>query len=276
MLIEQSVQRQLTANEQLYLQETGQDLGDRTNLKDDVGYKQWMLDLTNNILDGVFPRSGVDNDNQEALKYLYKHPIKKLNDENGILMLFDPIDSTKFEKCCTENLTYHPNNFNPIKDELYTKYYLNNIKNLEFIFSSINKICADKENPKPFKIAFDCGFVVEDTVKEEYSISLPAVDKLGRNVPMTIKGPADVELFKHLVFSTLSDFTSEVHLVRGSRYHYVALHCMLFQVTKLAPSAGARVLVPGYDFLIKNKFIRDWGNDNNLCMFNVVANFNKK
>ena len=268
-------QQTLTANEQLYLQETGQTLGNRTNLLNDEGFKQWMKDLTNNFLDGVFPRKGVDKDNQEALTYLYKHPIKKLNVENNNLMLFKPLNTTNFENCVKEHLTYYPNYLNTIKDKLYTNYYLNNIKDIEFIYDSIKKICDEKENPKPFKISFDCGFVVEDTDDGTYSISLPSVDKLGRNVPMTIKGPSDIELFKHLIFSTLSDYTSEIHQVRGSRYHYVAMHTMLMQVTKLGRVAGARVLVPGYDFLVKNKYIKDWGNDNNLCMFNVVANSSK-
>ena len=265
----------LTANEQLYLQETGQTLGNRTNLLNDEGFKQWMKDLTNNLLDGEFPRSGVDSDNQEALTYLYKHPIKKLNVENNNLMLFKPLNTTNFENCVKEHLTYYPNYLNTIKDKLYTNYYLNNIKDIEFIYDSIKKICDEKENPKPFKISFDCGFVVEDTDDGTYSISLPSVDKLGRNIPMTIKGPSDIELFKHLVFSTLSDYTSEIHQVRGSRCHFVAMHTMLIQVTKLGRVAGARILVPGYDFLVKNKYIKDWGNDNNLCMFNIVANSTK-
>ena len=274
MLTEQSVQRTLTADEQLYLQETGQILGKRKNLVNDSGFKKWMKDLTDNILDGVFPRSGVEKDNQEALSYLFKHPTTKLKVENDILMLFKPIKPKRFADCLKTNFSKDPKNSNIFVKEnqdLYINFNLLNIKDLESIFKTIDKIDTAEEVCKPYKISFDCGFVIEDSVDETYSVSNPSVDKLGRNIPMTIKGPADVQLFKHLVFSTLGEYTSEVHQVQGSRYHYVAMHAMLFQVTKLNNS-GARVMVPGYDFLIKNKFIRDWGNDHELCAFNVVAN----
>ena len=264
----------LTADEQLYLQETGRTLGKRKNLVNDRGFKKWMQDLTNNILDGVFPRSGVEKDNQEALSHLFKHPTTKLNIENDILMLFKPVKPERFVACLEKHFSKDPKNSNIFVKEnqdLYINFNLLNIKDLESIFKTIDKIDTAEEVCKPYKISFDCGFVIEDSVDETYSVSQPSVDKLGRNIPMTIKGPADVQLFKHLVFSTLGQYTSEVHQVQGSRYHYVAMHAMLFQVTKLNNS-GARVMVPGYDFLIKNKFIRDWGNDHELCAFNVVAN----
>ena len=278
----------LTADEQLYLQETGQILGKRKTLINDSGFKKWMKELTNNILDGVFPRSGVENDNQEALKYLFKHPTTKLNMENEILMLFKPVKPKRFAACLEKYLpkdsekskdSKDPKNSNILVKEnhdLYINFNLRNIKNLESIFKTIDDIYKDEDVRKPFKISFDCGFVIEDSVKETYSLSEPSVDKLGRNIPMTIKGPADIQLFKHLVFTTLGEYTSEVHQVQGSRYHYVAMHPMLFQVTCLKPTAGARIMVPGYDYLIRNKFIRDWGNDNDICIFNVIANKSKK
>ena len=274
-LREQSVQRMLTADEQLYLQETGIKLGRRKNLKDDIGFQNWMKELTNNILDGLFPRSGVEKDNQEALEFLFKHTTKKLKVENDILMFFKPVKLQRFNDCLKENFKDKSNIYDKEIKELYINFKLNNIKNLEFIFKSIDKIYNDEDVHKPFKISFDCGFVVEDTVNKTYSVSDPSVDKLGRHIPMTIKGPADIQLFKHLVFSTLGEYTSEVHQVQGSRYHYVAMHAMLFQVTSLKPKAGARVMVPGYDYLIRNKYIRDWGNDNDICIFNVIANKSK-
>ena len=269
--------KHLTADERLYLTEKNLTLSDTHDFAHDPQFQAWIKELTNNILNGVFPREETSEDNREALRFLQKHPTKKLKCEyENCLQLFKPENQENFN-FCRHRISCTPNSVNKEADKdnnLFTNYYLNNITDLKEIFKLIdNEI--DKNEAKPFKIAFDCGFIIEDTVEHSYSLSFPSVAGLGKTVPMTIVGPSDVQLFKHLVFSTLSDYTSEVHAVSaGSRYHYVAIHTMLFQVTKFG-QGGARVLLPGYDFLVKNKYIRDYGNENNLCMFHVVANTKK-
>ena len=269
--------KHLTADEMLYLEQKKLKLPPSHDFANDPQFQAWLKQLTNNILDGLFPRNERDvGENKEALLYVQKHPSRKIeSNEEKCVKLFEPAFPERF-KACRRRLTNTPNQMNKEvdKNNLYTNYYLNNITDLKEIFKTIDKEIYEKE-PKPFKISFDCGFIIEDTVKGTYSISLPLVQNLGKTVPMTIVGPSDVQLFKHLVFSTLSDYTSEVHAASaGSRYHYCAMHAMLFQVTKFG-NGGARVLLPGYDFLVKNKYIRDYGNDNNLCMFHVVANTKK-
>ena len=212
----------------------------------------------------------------EAITYLYKHPVKKLDCGNDCLLLFKPENKVKFNEC-RQKITqkYTPNKRNKDEDvnKNYCNYFINNITKLEEIFKLIDEIGRDEV--KPFKISVDCGFTIEDTKEKTYSLSYPTVQNLGRTTPMTIKGPSEVQLYKHIVFRTLGDYTSEVHAVSaGSRYHYCAMHSILFQVTRLGGN-GARVMVPGYDFLVKNKYIRDYGNENNLCMFYVVANSRK-
>ena len=264
----------LTADERLYLEEKKLKLPASHDFANDPQFKEWLNELTNNILDGMFPREMRDvGENKEALRYLQKHPSKKLeSDEDTCVKLFEPLYPDRFS-ACRRRLSSRRNQVEDVEDKnkLYHNYKLKNITDLKEIFKLIDEI---GKNP-PFKIAFDCGFIIEDTVEGTYSLSYPSVDALGKNVPMTIVGPSDVQLFKHLVFSTLSDYTSEVHAVSaGSRYHYVAVHSILFQKTNFG-RGGARVLIPGYDFLVKNKYIRDYGNENNLCMFHVVANTKK-
>ena len=269
----------LTADERAYMQEKRLKLPDSYDFANDVQFQTWLKDLTNNILDGLFPRVEREvkddvKDNLEALHYLRTHPTRKLEYGDNCIKLFEPLDEAAFQEC-RDSITREPNETYVEHDsnDLYANIYLYNITDLKEIFTLIDKIYETQ--PKPFKIAFDCGFIVEDTVEHTYTNSNPSVANLGKTVPMTIVGPSDVQLYKHLVFSTLGDYTSEVHAVSaGSRFHYCAIHTIMFQVTHMKRN-GARFLVPGYDFLIKNKYIKDYGNDYNLCMFYVMANSNK-
>ena len=262
----------LTADEDAYIREKGIHLNAFHDFQQDPQFKQWLQDLTNKILDGIFPRE-TSEENKEALEYLQKHPTKKLTCNDDALLLFEPLDRVKFERCLN-GITYAKDTVVEKEDpnNMFCDYFLNHLTKLEGIFDLIDRIAQKEEIP--YKIAFDCGFIVEDTVDKTYSATHPSAANLGKTVPMVIRSPGDVKLFKHLVFTTLGGYTSEVHTRGGSRRHYVAMHTIMFQVTRLRHS-GARFLVPGYDFLVKNKYIRDYGNDYNLCMFYVVANSKK-
>ena len=288
----------LTADEIAYSVEKGIPLTDNHDYQHDPDFKQWFNDLTYNILDGVFPRS-TNEENQEALEYLQKHQTKKLDIDisSGIIMLFEPAAGGKRN---FDNLVFtlydddidddsdeeEPKDKNKFIEEedphievkehpskLYCNYYYNKIQSVSDIYKLLKKV--DKKESFPFKIDFDCGFIIEDSKTLEYEASKASEDHLGKSVPMVIRTYGDLLLYKHLVFATLGEYTNEVHVRKGgSRFHYIAIHSIMFQVTRLKDS-GAKFLVPGYDFLVKNKYIIDYGNDYNLCMFYVVANTKK-
>ena len=263
----------LTADERAYLRESRRQLPDTHDFQHDPLFNTWIKNLTEQILDGVFPRKEIKG-NEEALKYLWKHPTKKLECGPQCIKLFKPLDEEKFMRCFNDNIKYKANERNQDEDfnKKFCNYYLNNIHDLKEIFTLIDDIYA--KEVKPFKISFDAGFIVEDVKNKKYEISRPSVEMLGKTVPMVIRGPSEVKLYKHIVFSTLGEYTSEVHLAGGSSHRFVAMHSIMFQVTRLG-GEGARFLVPGYDFLIKNKYIRDYGNNNNLCIFYILANTRK-
>ena len=268
--------RQFTADERLYMEEKKLKLPSTHDFQSDPQFKRWLKDLTNEILDGVFERDAKKvKENEEALRYLYKHPSKKLEcNENSCIQLFKPLNETRFNQC-RFSVAYQYNQLETREDpnKIFCNYFLNNITSLREIFVLLDKI--EHDEIKPFKISFDCGFIVENTKDKTYTLTKPTVQNLGKTVPMVIRSPSDVQLYKHLVFSTLGNYTSEVHAASaGSQYHYVAIHTIFFQVTRMK-QGGARVMIPGYDFLIKHKYIRDFGNENNLCMFHVVANTRK-
>ena len=158
---------QLTADETLFIKEKKIKLDGPHDFRKDPEFQKWIKDLSNNILDGIFPREGVDNENNEALMYLYKHQTKKLKCDENCLKLFTPENIEKFEEC-RKQIKYEPNKEVTKEDnnKLYCNYYLNNLTNLEGIFKLIDKIY--KKEAKPFKIGFDCGFIIEDTKEHTY------------------------------------------------------------------------------------------------------------
>lgn len=268
--------RQFTADEKLYMEEKKLNLPINHDFQSDPQFKRWLKDLTNEILDGVFERDEKKvKENEEALRYLYKHPSKKLEcNKDNCLQLFKPLNETRFNQC-RQSVSFEYNHIERKEDpnKIFCNYSLNNITSLRELFVFLESV--DFRENKPYKISFDCGFIVENTKDKTYTLTKPTVQNLGKTVPMVIRGPSDVQLYKHLVFSTLGNYTSEVHAASaGSQYHYVSIHTILFQVTRMK-QGGARVMIPGYDFLIKHKYIRDFGNENNLCMFHVVANTRK-
>lgn len=263
----------LTADEKAYIEEKGIQLTQHHDFTKDRQFQQWVKNLTNNILDGIFPRTA-SKENEEALQYLIDHQTKKLTCSNEALLLFTPKNAAAFTACLNSIKLPKKDFLGKQEDEgkLYCNYFARHITKLETIYRCIHEI--ERKETIPYKIAFDSGFIIEDSKDDTYSASHVSEDNLGKTVPMIIRGPQDIKMFKHLVFTTLGHYTSEVHTKGGSRYHYVAIHTIMFQVTRLR-NTGARVLVPGYDFLVKNKYIRDYGNEHNLCMFYIVANTKK-
>ena len=263
----------LTADERAYITETGKKLPVTHDFQHDPEFNVWVKNLSDQILDGIFPRND-DKVNYEAVKFLYKHPMKRLECGPQCIKLFKPLDEVGFTKCYNDNIKYKANERNKDEDpnKKYCNYFLNNIHDLKEIFKLIDDIFT--KEVKPFKISFDAGFIVENVKDKTYELSRPSAEMVGKTIPMVIRGPSDVQLFKHITFTTLGEYTSEVHLAGGSSHRFVAMHSIMFQVTRLG-GEGARFLVPGYDFLIKNKYIRDYGNNYNLCIFYIFANTRK-
>lgn len=238
-------------------------------------YREWLLNITSNIIDGTYQRNS--DSNPEIVEYLKKHSCEPLA-YSSCIEFAPPVERKGFEDCL-KKISYKENSVNiDNKNPLYTNYYLNHITDIHFIFEQLGIIFRNE--PKPFKIAFDCGYVVQDTTADTptYSLTLPNPEEVGRTIPTIIRNEADLDLYKHYTYTELSTLSAVLRLRGGgpvgSNHQYVGMHAQVFQVTHMG-NAGARFLIPGYDFLVKNKYIRDYGNEHNLCMFYVVANSNK-
>lgn len=199
--------------------------------------------------------------NKELTKFIDKHPFSHIECDEA-LILFPPIDINKFQ-ASLRRIGYTKNSIKKENHNVYIDYYLNKITELNFIFSSLDTI-YEENKAHPFKIGFDCGFVVEDTKDVKYTRTAPNEDEIGRSIPVVIKNQSDMNTYKHYVFSAISEKTERTHI--DSAHRYCAIHTILFKITKLGLS-GAKITVPGYDFLSRNKYIVVSPNEYNLCMF---------
>ena len=224
-------------------------------------YRDYTLETTNGILNGDINREL----NAELTKFIDKHPFAHIECDDAII-LFPPLNMEAF-KAALRRVSYHPNSIKKEDHNVYLNYYLNKITDLNFIFTSLDTI-YDENKAHPFKIGFDCGFVVEDTKDATYKRTAPSEDSVGKTIPVTITNRSDMETYKHYVFSAISEKAERTH--EHSSQHYCAIHTILFKVTRLGLS-GARITIPGYDFLAKNRYIVTSPNDFNLCMFCALA-----
>ena len=224
-------------------------------------YRDFTLETTSGILDGNINREL----NDELTKFIDKHPFAHIECNDAVL-LFPPLNMEAF-KTALRRVSYQPNTIKKEDHNIYLNYYLNKITNLNFIFSSLDTI-YEENKAHPFKIGFDCGYVVEDTKDTTYKRTAPNEEAVGRTIPVTITNKSDMDTYKHYVFAAISEKAERTH--EHSSQHYCAIHTILFKVTKLGLS-GAKITIPGYDFIAKNRYIVTSPNDFNLCMFCALA-----
>ena len=224
-------------------------------------FSNYVLKITDGILDGNFSRDG----NEETLKYINKHQFVHLRSDDAII-LYEPLDMDKF-KACLRKVSYKKDSMKVEDHGIYKNYFVNHITEVKTIFQALDHIF--EMCPKPFKIGFDSGFIVEDTKDLTYSRTAPDEFSIGRTIPTIIRTLEDMSMYKHYVYAALGSMTSSSHA--SSAQHFVGLYTIMFQTTALGKS-GARVMIPGYDFLKKNKYIIDYGDEYNLCMFYNMAN----
>lgn len=226
-------------------------------------YQAHVQEASNGILNGHIDKSL----NEELTKFVNKHSLAHLECDEA-LILFQPIDMDKF-RASLRRIGYTINSVKKEKHNIYTNYFLNRITEIGFIFDSLDRIYEENKG-HPFKINFDCGFVVEDTKEIKYTRTAPTEDNVGRTIPVIISKDSDIETYKHYVWSAISEKTEMTH--QNSSQHYCAIHTILFKVTNLGTS-GAKITVPGYDFLLKKRVITYSPNDYNLCFFSSMSKY---
>ena len=64
---------------------------------------------------------------------------------------------------------------------------------------------------EPFKIGFDCGYIIEDTKDMKYTRKAPNEDEICRTIPTIIQAKLGLETYKHYVCAILSSKTKKIH-----------------------------------------------------------------
>jgi len=199
----------------------------------------------------------------ELTKFIDKHKLVHIDNihSDDAIILIPPIDRDKFSSSL-RRVGYKMNSLKKEDHKIYIDYYINRVTQINIVFDHLDQIFEENKG-QAFKIGFDCGFVVENTKDVTYKTTAPNSDEVGRSIPVIIKTQEDMNTYKHYVYAAVSEKTERIH--ENSSNRYCAIHTFMFKVTKLGQS-GARILIPGYDFLARNKYIKVMPNLKNLCM----------
>jgi len=199
----------------------------------------------------------------ELTKFIDKHKLVHIDNihSDDAIILIPPIDRDKFSSSL-RRVGYKMNSLKKEDHKIYIDYYINRVTQINIVFDHLDQIFEENKG-QAFKIGFDCGFVVENTKDVTYKTTAPNSDEVGRSIPVIIKTQEDMNTYKHYVYTAVSEKTERIH--ENSSNRYCAIHTFMFKVTKLGQS-GARILIPGYDFLARNKYIKVMPNLKNLCM----------
>ena len=120
-----------------------------------------------------------------------------------------------------------------------------------------------KNEKQGFKIHINFGYIVENKAESKYEFKSPKQNEKFSTV-MMISCKKDLENYKHYITSYISEKMEEHH--ETSKIRYVAIYCSEFEVYPLGSNA-AKINIPGYEWITKNKYIFSCDTDNNLCMF---------
>ena len=231
-------------------------------------YKEYIKEATNFILDGEIDESL----NEELTKFIKRHPFKHLHEgeDDGAIILFAPIDKEKFRAALRRN-KYAANSIHKEENKVDINYYINRCTELGFIFNSLDKI-YDENKQAPFKITFDCGFIVEDTKTVSYERTSPTEEGTNRSIPVVIKNKSDLNTYKHYVLSAICEKSELTH--KSSSHRYIAIHTVLFKVFKLTKTGSRceKLKIEGFDILTRNKYACKIPGDFNLCTFCCAIN----
>ena len=106
---------------------------------------------------------------------------------------------------------------------------MNKVSNIQAVFDLLDRIV--RESPRPFKIMTDCGFIVEDTLENEYTSMPPNENDVERSIPFTITKNTDIETYKHYIYSFISEKMEKIRI--SSSHRYVAIYGFLFKVVNI-------------------------------------------
>jgi hypothetical protein len=217
--------------------------------------------------------------NEEATKFIDAHGYREILDETvtniPCLLLVDDnqiYTHDGFRRVIDEKIGYRKTdtNIEKVVDRgEYKEYFINRLTQIEKVYEQLDRIYDANNNA--FKILVDFGFIVmrnvEDKVK--FSVSPPDSESANLSIPHTITNKSDLDSYKHYIASNISEKMEKHHA--DSRTRYVGIVTSMFKVIPLGSGTGAKIDIPGYEWITKNDYIFSCDQNNNLCMFYALA-----
>ncbi len=252
----------------------------RTQLSTEERVRRRARDI-DEVTEGLVTTHATDEDykrNRELVRFIKSHKPEKIQSPDGFIPLFtvDDDNQAAFQSKITDVFQKNGNEHNNTKVDShgdYFLYYINNLSSMEALFDALESV-YEKHQEFPFKITCDSGFILEqhDSDSCSYKYQPPAEMVSGRSIPMTIAERHDLELYKHYIYSYITEKTEVTH--ENSRNRYCAIVSFMFKVIPLQRT-GKRTsklkLAADYDWLLHDNRFVITDCDYNICVFNTIA-----
>ncbi len=233
------------------------------------------------VTDGLVTTVATEDDykrNSELVRFIQRHKPERIESPDGFIPLFtvDDDNQAAFQSKVTDIYNKNGKEHNCLKVDLhgdYFLYYINNLSSMKALFDTLESV-YDKHKDSPFKIMCDSGFILEqhDSDSCSYKYQPPAEMVSGRSIPMTITERHDLELYKHYIYSYITEKTELTH--ENSRNRYCAIVSFMFKVVPLQRT-GKRTskirFAPEYEWLLHDNNIEIIDCQYNICVFNCIA-----
>ncbi len=243
------------------------------------------------ITDGLVTTIAHSDDykrNAEMVTFIRRHKPERIECPDGFIPLFEVNDENQqaFSDKIAEVYRKNGNSHNVkkmVSHGDYHLYYINNLSSIEALFEALD-VVYHKHKDTPFKIMCDSGYILEQYTDDNgvagsggtdecsYRYQPPDEMVTGRSTTTTITEPHDLELYKHYIYSYITEKTEITH--ENSRNRYCAIVSFMFKVVPLQRT-GKRTsnlqLAPEYEWLLHDNHIVTIECDYNICVFNTIA-----
>jgi len=234
-----------------------------------VQRRKHMLASTNRLLTGVYDKTT----NKEVTTFIEKHGFGGNSGSKrrckDCIPLFKPQDQLKFDTLIT-SLKQKPDTKLHEDHDVFHVYYINSVTSVNQVFSYLDVIYT-KHKRFPFKLIVNAGFILEQACGDEdvkYTVIKVYDYNEQRSIPLVISKPADMDLYKHYLYSYITEKRELTH--QNSSNRYVAIIQFCFKVVLLNRTGKTISKIKpanGYTFILHRNDIRTISVRCNMCFW---------
>jgi len=179
-----------------------------------VQQRENTLETTGRPLTGVYDK----DPDKEITIFINGHGFTMI-DCNGCIPLFKPQDQPMFDAVIS-SLKQKPNTKLHEDHDVFVIYLINSVTSMKRVFEYLDEIYTIHKS-FPFKLIVNAGVILEQDCGDgdaEYKIAKVYDYDEQRSIPVVISKPADIELYKHYLYSYIADKGEVSHLNSSNRY----------------------------------------------------------